>query len=336
MNRDFAILGLREDATKAQVKAAYEKRLAKYSSADFADDPEYVRKKSAELASAYRRAYAVAGTSAASESSIPQYREAPRSSERKETSRRDERREARRSDERRTKPLRRKKPIDEAERPKVDFDLQKLQGKAKEKTKEWKTEFVEQINLSKKDKTKSSKGAESKISLVISIAVILFGLFGFFTDQDDSSDWEDEYEEPYTYTYEYSLGEDEQIHQLALTATDKIFDLDFESSYYVSSYTDEDLVNVSTKFAKRYLGADSVAEKANQLYYDYMEFPHDGGGDLFSTVTEILSFYGFPDLAVVEGYINEYNGETITNTVEYLRYLNQYYYYELRENKKGA
>ena len=40
MDRNFALLGLREDATKEQVKEAYGRRLAKYKSADYADDPE--------------------------------------------------------------------------------------------------------------------------------------------------------------------------------------------------------------------------------------------------------------------------------------------------------
>ena len=57
MDRNFALLGLREDATKEQVKEAYGRRLAKYKSADYADDPEYVKRKIAELNEAYTKAY---------------------------------------------------------------------------------------------------------------------------------------------------------------------------------------------------------------------------------------------------------------------------------------
>ncbi|MEY8298823.1 MAG: hypothetical protein ACLRJC_04575 [Emergencia timonensis] len=61
MNSNFAKLGLREDATKEQVKQAYELRLRKYKSSDYDDDPDYVRKKIAELKTAYNAAYSVAG-----------------------------------------------------------------------------------------------------------------------------------------------------------------------------------------------------------------------------------------------------------------------------------
>ena len=57
MNSNFAKLGLREDATKEQVKQAYELRLRKYKSSDYDDDPDYVRKKIAELKTAYNAAY---------------------------------------------------------------------------------------------------------------------------------------------------------------------------------------------------------------------------------------------------------------------------------------
>lgn len=67
MNRNFAILGLSEDATKEQVKQAYELRAHKYKSSDYDDDPDYVRKKLDELKSAYDAAYSAAGTSRAYE-----------------------------------------------------------------------------------------------------------------------------------------------------------------------------------------------------------------------------------------------------------------------------
>ena len=67
MNRNFAILGLSEDATKEQVKQAYDLRVRKYKSSDYDDDPDYVRRKLAELKSAYDAAYSAAGTDRAYE-----------------------------------------------------------------------------------------------------------------------------------------------------------------------------------------------------------------------------------------------------------------------------
>lgn len=60
MNRYFSLLGLREDAGKDDVKAAYERRVQKYRASDYDDDPEYVRKKLAELKTAYEQAYRMA------------------------------------------------------------------------------------------------------------------------------------------------------------------------------------------------------------------------------------------------------------------------------------
>lgn len=62
MDRNFAILGLHENASKEQVKEAYERRLKKYKTADYADDPEYAVRKIRELKDAYERAYRMAGS----------------------------------------------------------------------------------------------------------------------------------------------------------------------------------------------------------------------------------------------------------------------------------
>lgn len=66
MNKYFSLLGLREDAGKDDVKAAYERRVRKYKSSDYDDDPEYVRKKLAELKEAYEQAYRMAGSGSSS------------------------------------------------------------------------------------------------------------------------------------------------------------------------------------------------------------------------------------------------------------------------------
>ena len=79
MNRDFTILGVREDASKEQVKAAYQRRLARYKSDDYADDPEYVSQKISQLTAAYERAYSAAGSGASaydSDRREPEEREA--------------------------------------------------------------------------------------------------------------------------------------------------------------------------------------------------------------------------------------------------------------------
>lgn len=50
----YRLLGLTGEATQAQVKAAYEMRMAKLDSPDYSDDPEYVTRKKQQVTEAYR------------------------------------------------------------------------------------------------------------------------------------------------------------------------------------------------------------------------------------------------------------------------------------------
>lgn len=49
----FSLLGVREDASPEQIAQAYQYRLKKYKSDDYADEPAYARRKMAELKQAY-------------------------------------------------------------------------------------------------------------------------------------------------------------------------------------------------------------------------------------------------------------------------------------------
>jgi len=58
--RSFSILGLSETATKAEVKRAYGRKIARYKGPDYAEEPEYVERKLAQLHQAYQEAYNLA------------------------------------------------------------------------------------------------------------------------------------------------------------------------------------------------------------------------------------------------------------------------------------
>ena len=64
-------LGLTCDASTSQVKKAYEERMAKLNSADYADDPEYRRKKKEEATSAYKALIGSAPLSFGGQGSTP-------------------------------------------------------------------------------------------------------------------------------------------------------------------------------------------------------------------------------------------------------------------------
>ena len=62
--RCFSILGLSENATKEQVKRAYDRKLATYKGPNYADEPAYAERKMAQLHQAYEEAYALADNDA--------------------------------------------------------------------------------------------------------------------------------------------------------------------------------------------------------------------------------------------------------------------------------
>lgn len=349
MNRDFSILGLREDATKEQVKQAYGRKVAKYRAADFADDPAYANKKIAQLKSAYERAYAIAGTPAVkhssretiSEPSVIRPVDRPKAYERKKPDYDDFQRG-------------RHKSTDKEESHIRIPDLHKLQNVAKSGTQEIKSALSKKIDdFNRKGDVKAEKAepyinnsteltpapindtnnwgvVKVIIGIIIAVVVLLTqcGDDGGFIEDEDGYSTE--------YTFDYTTEQDMQIHRWAEDITDVIYNSDMAASFDNTDYIEEELRKVSDKFAKRYLGTENVEEKASELFSSYEEFPIDDNGDLTEIVSEILAFYGFPRTDDAVGYINKYDDDVITNPVEYLRYLNQYYYYEIRENKKGA
>ena len=89
-DRNLAVLGLKNGAGKDEIKAAYENRLAKYRSADYEDDPEYVKKKIRELTEAYEAALSGSSSSA----SAADAQKKSRSASLHETEKKEEKRKA--------------------------------------------------------------------------------------------------------------------------------------------------------------------------------------------------------------------------------------------------
>ncbi len=59
-SRSFSMLGLSETATKEQIKAAYERKAAKYKGPDYAEERAYAERKLTQLYQAYQEAYEAA------------------------------------------------------------------------------------------------------------------------------------------------------------------------------------------------------------------------------------------------------------------------------------
>ena len=66
-NYYYRVLGVRSDATPAQIRNAYNNRMARLDSADFADEPEYARRKKEQATQAYKVLMGVAPAATAAQ-----------------------------------------------------------------------------------------------------------------------------------------------------------------------------------------------------------------------------------------------------------------------------
>ena len=165
-NYYYRILGLRSDATPAQIRDAYNIRMARLDSADFADEPEYARRKKAQVTQAYKvlMGVAPAATAAQKESRFERHKD------------RIERREGFEKD-----------PFDEETGSKFKFSLPN-------------------INIGKKAvKTKADKAKLTVAGTAITILITIIGLFSAIGDlvaDDNGFDYSDFYYQDEVYAAE--------------------------------------------------------------------------------------------------------------------------------------
>ena len=165
-NYYYRVLGVRSDATPAQIRDAYNNRMARLDSADFADEPEYAKRKKAQATQAYKvlMGVAPAATAAQKESRFERHKD------------RIERREGFEKD-----------PFDEDMGSKIKFSLPK-------------------INLGKKAvKTTADKAKLTVAGSAITILITVIGLFSAIGDlmaDDNSFNYSDFYYQEEVYEAE--------------------------------------------------------------------------------------------------------------------------------------
>ena len=165
-NYYYRVLGVRSDATPAQIRDAYNNRMARLDSADFADEPEYAKRKKAQATQAYKvlMGVAPAATAAQKESRFERHKD------------RIERREGFEKD-----------PFDEGTGSKIKFSLPK-------------------INLGKKAvKTTADKAKLTVAGSAITILIAVIGLFSAIGDlmaDDNSFNYSDFYYQEEVYEAE--------------------------------------------------------------------------------------------------------------------------------------
>lgn len=330
MNRKeaFILLGLHEDATQKQVKDSYERWVKKYNAADYADDPEYVRKKKEQLKKAYNIASGYA----------PQ----------------DERFDHHDHDH--------QLDFDEDDHGSCDIygdDERKASDSDDEFVREWKelgASISEGFNSIKekisgevsagKRRTLSGKKYRKnndrkpgstppvleKISKIIAVLAILIplatmcGEMGTMVSYGPDVDFETEDENVYI-----SSSED----YLASVATDITYDFDGWADYgvYEEEPTDKaELKKLANEFAKisSYGEYETLGAQADYIatqYYDVLsdeEINALQGDSTYDKIEAVLNFYGFPPLSDVIGAELPDGDQVIASMKDYLTYINRY------------
>ena len=355
--RSFRILGLSETATKAQVEAAYKRKVAIYKSPNYADESEYADRKLKELYQAYQYASKWAESNP-NVSRLPYNKQDDMRGEEKKPvkstrlleeersaaehntrekihqwmERRDEEKKDDLSTETNTFRSSKKTKAKRVKPGNHDFSKikQKL-GEAKAKLESyneplpWETEadsaaVGERVTETGTVEPAKPSGKRSIVSGVITIIITIVSIISA-CDAFDTDD--------YLYDYEYSAiaEKDHAIANMAEASEDPIYELD---SYIYNEETpipeeEETYLEKADLFAKNYWKMNSIDDVSDYLYDNYSDYYTDSTYSLDEQLDSIFRFYGFDDLDWVAGYVSPYNNEPIEGYGDYLDYLNQFY-----------
>lgn len=365
MDRDYLLLGVRKNASREQIQKAYERQLLKYKSADYEDEPEYVRRRINELNAAYNRMYSKAGASSSLLKGERTEEKSVRTVQKKNVSRN----EKLIAEKHNRKSVHHQKRRDyEKKRREMDgeelhlFDrLRKSNSTTgndgegtlkkadlfslKDKAKSLKERMVESIkegnSMGLQEETSASeeaaalnrtvpdKSEDNQAKMYLSaIGVIISLVVGLFTmcESTDNVSFDD-VEDDYSYVYELSdySESDRAVYDEGQQLYSDSFELEFADEWSETTISDTELEMAANAFVKAYTADSSMASLCDRLYQNYGPFAASGSDDVSYQTEEVLRFYGFPDYYEMEGRINPYNQDVITNMGMYLRYLVQYH-----------
>ena len=297
-DRNLAVLGLKNGAGKDEIKAAYENRLAKYRSADYEDDPEYVKKKIRELTEAYEAALSGSSSSA----SAADAQKKSRSASLHETEKKEEKRKAKAG-----------KIFQTARRSGDRFAVYRTAAKKKKNL----LVFVLAVI------------GISVIGSVISAVTNLVDDFSYDYDSDFSYDIYAEYND-YGILYEELPEQDQDVHFLAQQSYEFLSEQEYADEYYTVAVTEEELRAAADLFAQNYMQVQSIDEVFRYLKENYGEYyieyeDTEYENDLEMQLEEVFGFYGFMSYYSADGLLNPYTGEGIACRLDYLNYLNDFY-----------
>ncbi len=286
-NYYYRVLGVRPDATPAQIKAAYEARITRLNSADYDEEPEYARRKKEQATKAYR---VIMGVS-------PVTTKAQKENRFEKLKDRIEKREGFDKDD-----------LDEPKRSKIDFSLPKINlGKRAVRTTGDKAKLV------------VAATALGVMITVISLISAIGGLISEFSYDPD-------YGYDSTYTEEIEAAEDacwyfDYYDELDTSTIAKNKDkIDWDAG--VDEYGEEplftDMLDVMYWF--------NVYDMEEFFEYVTGDPEYYYSNDDYDCAVTMISWMGAPDFEDVAGATSSYSGEPILSLADYVEFLEEYVY----------
>ncbi len=290
-DRNLALLGVKEGAGQEEIREAYERRLQKYESSDYGDDPEYVKEKIRELRQAYEAASRGSKSSGSSRGTGRQTR-SDTARERREQNKGREKKESKRSSA--------------AFGAKKDF----FQIRPERTRKKGIIIFAIILFIL------------CFLGVVISSVIVYDNSSDYY--YDDYDNYDDGYND-YGYSYEDLAESDQKVWLMAEGANQYLERQDYGDTYISEDVALSELKDAGNLFVQNYTNMQTVEELTGYLYDNYGSYYVDTDDDLELQIDEILIFYGFMSYYSVEGRIDPYSGESIASRKGYLDYLNQFY-----------
>ncbi|MEG0924664.1 MAG: hypothetical protein RSE98_06410 [Anaerovoracaceae bacterium] len=187
-----------------------------------------------------------------------------------------------------------------------------IEGKAKEKFSEVKTDLKDSANAIMKN--------ESLIRGILGtiVAVVVLGFTLFAGPGGESS-----------YEPDYSGSESEIVYNLQDGEIDVYRDkiitgLAVYRDYEETTNDASLLLEESVRFVGDYFSKETVNETVDYLMTEYTYYINPSA-DLIDEMNQIIQWLGLPSYEGALGYVNPFSDEVINNYVEYLKYLNDAY-----------
>jgi len=342
----YRMLGVREDATRSQIDAAYEKRMKALQAPDYADDPEYAHKKMVQTKQAYKvlTGAAAPATRAQRENHFERIKDALDGGE-----------DSVRTEKRR---IHRKHTIDDSPVGSIKelaYKISDAAQQAKETIQGIGDEFqnddgydsrfdntfdsgerLERDNRKSKGKPKMET-SDNKVKGILSIAVLVIGLFSGVVTSCDISDTPAELE--YVLEEEYYINENFEDPYSSRMAAMNTFAYEFD--YYSNlSFGTQDGYSELIRWDSVYdeTVSDELYNMAEILDAPYGELSHSdyremifeiSGLDYYleeagidECVDFIVRWIEAPEFSEIAGATELYNNMPIMNYTDYIRYLN--------------